>query len=308
MTFPLQSAAGNTNRWVAEMDVPYKLYKGDCLEIMPTLEAGSVDAIITDLPYGTTACAWDSIIPFAPMWEQVKRVLKPSGAFITTGSQPFTSVLIASNLEMFKYEWIWNKVKPSGFPSAKLKPLKQHENILVFSEGATANGSSRNMVYNPQMRKAIQKNVRPINNGSSLSSAVFDKRKNTREAKSDIDYDPTKRYPYSILEYSGQEAECNNGNREHPTQKPLALYKYLVETYTNFGDVVLDICMGSGTTIEAAIRTGRKSIGIEKEQAYYSIAESRAKLAVLQPALFHATQQSMHPTRAGVPKKFDNFE
>ena len=131
------ACAANANRWVAEMDIPYKLYKGDCLEIMPTLEAGSVDAIITDLPYGTTQCDWDSIIPLDEMWKQVKRVLKFNGVFVTTASQPFTSVLIMSNLDWFKYEWIWHKNRGSGHLNAKIMPMKYHENILVFCSGKT---------------------------------------------------------------------------------------------------------------------------------------------------------------------------
>jgi len=266
------------------MDVPYKLYKGDCLEIMPTLEAGSVDAIITDLPYGTTACEWDSIIPLAEMWKQVKRVLKPNGAFITTASQPFTSILIVSNLEMFKYENIWNKQRGTDWQLANNRPLKAHENIVVFGNGT--------ITYNPQKTKRDK--PMDVSNWKFLSAHNGEHGSfGSKEHDKKIYYD---KFPISVFELSGQIAEVNNTNRVHPTQKPVALYRRLVRTYTNEGETVLDIAMGSGTTIEAAFMEGRKSIGIERKPAYYSIAEKRIQQAAQQPALFHATQQSVQRT------------
>jgi len=261
------------------MDVPYKLYKGDCLEIMPTLEAGSVDAIITDLPYGTTACEWDSIIPLDEMWKQVKRVLKVNGVFVTTAAQPFTSVLVNSNLKWFKYEMIWDK-NYSGAPGlAKHRPMPSHENIEVFGSGA--------ITYNPQMRKGkpytdVRKNAGELlkNNEHKLGYRVHQPVINNGF-----------RYPMSVIF-----EQKYNVEGQHPTQKPVALYEYLINTYTNFGETVLDICMGSGTTIEAAIKTGRKSIGIERDPKYFSVAEKRIRQAAQQPALFHATQQSVQRT------------
>ena len=262
------------------MDVPYKLYKGDCLEIMPQLEAGSVDAIITDLPYGTTACEWDTIIPLDEMWKQIKRVLKSNGAFITTASQPFTSILIASNLDMFKYENIWNKQRGTDWQLANNRPLKAHENIVVFGSGT--------ITYNPQKTKRDKPmDVRnwkfaSAHNGEhgSFGSKEHDKK---------IYYD---KFPISVFEMSGQIGEVNNTKRTHPTQKPVALYEYLIKTYTNPGETVLDICMGSGTTGVAAVQTGREFIGIEKERKYFEIAEKRVRLA--HPPLF--VEQPRQPT------------
>ena len=264
------------------MDVPYKLYKGDCLEIMPTLEAGSVDAIITDLPYGTTACAWDEVIPFAEMWKEVKRVLKPSGAFITTASQPFTSALVMSNAKWFREEIIWNKFVGLGH-NADIKHIKIHENIIVFCKITPT--------YNPQMGMKDKDKIRPF--PKSRETALIDYSGFSRDIEHLASH---KKYPVSVFEYSGRADEINTLNRVHTTQKPVALYVHLVNTYTNFGETVLDFCMGSGTTIEAAIKTGRKSIGIERDPKYYSIAEKRISQAAQQPALFHATQQSVQRT------------
>ncbi len=240
------------------------LYHGDCLEIVPTLETGSVDAIITDLTYGTTACKWDTVIEFAPMWKEVKRVLKPNGAFITTASQPFTSALIMSNPKAFRYEWIWNKDFSGNFVSANRAPMKRHENIVVFSEKAH--------VYNPIMTKKdkpIDKR-KWMNDGSTSQHYQADVKVRQRVL--------THSYPSSIINgFNAVSGECNNTNRIHPTQKPVALYEYLIRTYTNEGETVLDIAMGSGTTIEAAERTGRNSIGIEKDEGIFQSAVLRLK-------------------------------
>jgi len=233
-----------------------KLYLGDCLDILPTLTE-QVDAIITDLPYGSTACKWDIIIPFDPMWEQVKRVLKPRGVFVTTASQPFTSLLVCSNLEWFKYEWIWHKDKGGNIACLNYQPSKTHENILVFSEGTNN--------YYPEMETRPLKNRR--NNKPRVNKVGIqgDKEFYIKNSRGNLEI----KYPTSVKYF--------NSNRigSHPTQKPVALYEYLIRTYTNEGDTVLDIAAGSGTTGEAAIKTNRNCILIEKEEKYFAIAEKR---------------------------------
>lgn len=227
---------------------------------MPTLEAGSIDAIITDLPYGTTQCAWDVIIPFEPMWKQVKRILKPRGVFVTTASQPFTSALVMSNVENFKYCWVWEKVKSTGYLDARKKPLKAHEDIVVFFGGE---------VYNPQMAKGDKyKNHHKPGDSGEVYGEVN---------QYSFDNDGT-RFPRSVIEFT------HETQPEHPTQKPVALFEYLVMTYTNEGDTVCDISTGSGTTGVACIRTNRKFIGIEKYKSEFSKAERR--LSQTQPPLF----------------------
>lgn len=246
----------------------YEIILGDCLEVMPTLEAGSIDAIITDLPYGTTACAWDEVIPFAPMWEQVKRLLKPRGVFVTTASQPFTSALVMSNAAWFKYAWVWNKQLAGNGILAKIQPLKIHEDVCVFGNGS--------ITYNPQDTKGRARwkgGIRDVHGtfSNAHSPKVWS-----------IEY-----HPISILDYSG--AGMRN-ERVHPTQKPVALYAYLIRTYTNPGDTVLDFCMGSGTTGVAAIKEGRKFVGIEKDERYHAIAKRRLEDAAAQPLLFEMAE------------------
>ena len=232
---------------------------GDCLDILPTLDAHSVDAIITDLPYGTTACKWDVVIPFAPMWEQVKRILKPRGAFVTTASQPFTSLLVCSNLEWFKYEWIWEKDRPTGGQFKDIRPIKAHENILVFSCNHTT--------YNPQMTYGHKptnqsgKGTKPPSVYGILKTGIGGS---------------TTRYPRTIQRFNMP----NHGEMGlHPTQKPVALYEYLIRTYTNRSDAVLDFCMGSGTTGVACVQLGRSFIGCELDPDYFAIAQKRIAAA-----------------------------
>jgi len=243
------------------------LYNGDCLEVLPTFQPASVDAIITDLPYGTTACAWDTIIPFAPMWEQVKRVLKPLGVFVSTSSQPFTTALISSNLDWFKYEWIWYKTMPFGFLHAKNAPLKTHENIVVFSNGsiAHAENSKNRMKYNPQFSAG-----KPFTKHNDIETKHKWSGMGRPSNHNYTQVNKGTRYPVSVLSFSN-----GNSDNNHPTQKPIDLYEYLIRTYTNPSEIVLDICMGSGTTGVAAIQTGREFIGIEKEQKYFEIASRR---------------------------------
>jgi site-specific DNA-methyltransferase (adenine-specific) len=228
------------------MDVDLRL--GDCLDVMATLADKSVDLILCDLPYGTTACKWDSVIPFEPLWAQYRRIAKPNAAIVLTASQPFTTALIASNLKDFRYSWVWDK-KISGNPFlAKRQPLKVHEDVCVFSVKPHA--------YSPQMRKG---QMRAKGGGKSN---LFD----TAHAAAVVN---DEYYPTSIIEFS------NAKRGVHPTQKPVALMEYLIRTYTNEGDTVLDNCMGSGTTGVAAARTGRRFIGIERDADYFAIATRR---------------------------------
>jgi DNA modification methylase len=242
----------------------YKLHNCEGVEFMRSLSDKSIDAIVTDLPYGTTACSWDEVIPFTPMWEQVHRVCK--GAFVTTASQPFTSKLIMSNVNRFKYEWIWEKERPSNIFLMRKQAGKTHENIVVFYEGqctynpqATANGKTRT-------REAMQKYV-----GNKLKHQDG---KSVTSYRSD--WDGTVSLPRSV-QYFVRDTDEDN----HPTQKPVALYEYLVRTYTNEGDTILDFCMGSGTTGVACMRTKRNFIGCEMdtEHGYFEKAQKRIEEA-----------------------------
>ncbi len=245
-----------------------ELIQGDCLEVMKSIPDGSVDMVLADPPYGTTACKWDSVIPFEPMWEQLKRVIKPNGAIVMTASQPFTTDLINSARDIFKYEWIWDKVSGKDFYQAKKRPLKQHENILIFSKG--------NTIYNPQMYEADKKNIRDRtkNNTKAQQDTIYGDLKEYTSQK-----DERKRYPGSIFIHSYQENELHYSKRLHNTQKPVALMEYLIKTYTNEGETVLDFTMGSGTTGVACKNLNRNFIGIEMDAEYFKIAEARINVA-----------------------------
>ena len=237
----------------------WKLYEGDCLEIMPLeIEDNSIDMILCDLPYGTTACKWDTIIPFKPLWREYERIIKDNGAIVLTASQPFTSVLVMSNPKMFKYEWIWNKTRGSNFQNANHQPMKSHENILIFSRNSTK--------YNPQFwyDKPYKTKERKRNKGIEGLSGGSASNYCTSTVSED-----GKRYPLSIIEYK------RDGDRMHPTQKPVKLFEYLIKTYTNEGDLVLDNCAGSGTTGVACEITNRNSILIEQEPEYCDIIRKR---------------------------------
>jgi len=231
------------------------LMLGDCLERMKEIPDGSVDMVLTDPPYGTTACKWDSVIPFEPMWEQLKRIVKPRGAIVLTASQPFTSALVMSNAAMFRYCWVWEKSKATGFLNAKKRPLVAHEDVLVFCQSVSA--------YNPQ----------------KTSAAAYDK--GVRKAQTENDVyskfaqvgvkSSGERYPRSVQYFKTAEREGGY----HKTQKPVALMEYLIKTYTNEGETVLDFTMGSGTTGIACVNTERNFIGIEMDQTYFDIAKGR---------------------------------
>lgn len=247
------------------IDLRNSIHLGDCLEIMKQIPDKGIDMILADLPYGTTACDWDEIIPFDELWKHYNRVIKPNGAIVLFGSQPFTTKLIASNIKNFKHYWIWDKELSGAFALAEYRPMIVTEEICVFSNGGKVN-------YYPIMQDAEEENIRPINNGSSVSSATPVA---SGIAKSKDGYDNKKRFPKNIISHSKYNAECNQLNRVHPTQKPLAVLQYLIKTYTQEEQIVLDNTMGSGSTCVACKNTDRIYIGIEKEEKYYKIAEQR---------------------------------
>ena len=245
------------------------LMHGDCLERMKDIESGSVDMVLTDPPYGSTACKWDSIIPLEPMWEQLKRVIKPNGAIVMTASQPFTSILIGSNIESFKYEWIWEKSKASNFLQARYMPLKAHENVLVFCYKGKPTFNHQwtyGEAYNAQDR------VRGTKKGSNTGVYNDVPNPKRREVRTD-----GRRNPRTVQYFKTSESEPLKGL--HPTQKPVALMEYLIKTYTNEGETVLDFTMGSGTTGVACSNLNRVFIGIEKDLDYFNIAKQRIEAA-----------------------------
>ena len=232
-----------------------KIIQGDCLEVMKDIDDKSIDMILCDLPYGTTACSWDTIIPFEPLWEQYKRIIKDNGAIVLTASQPFTSKLVMSNLKMFKYEWIWDKKNISNPFLAKYQPLKQHENICVFG--------GKNYFPVMEQREKLRKYKDKYGGGESFNKKGTGEKEYTIKAK----------YPKSILDFSN----ALQKGKFHPTQKPVALFEYLIKTYTNKGELVLDNCLGSGTTAVACQNLKRNFIGIEISKEYCKIAENRLK-------------------------------
>ena len=242
----------------------FELWQGDCLELMKNIPDGSVDLVLTDPPYGTTACKWDSVIPFEPMWEQLNRIIKPNGAICLFGSEPFSSALRISNIKHFKYDWIWEKTRATDFVNANNKPLKKHEVISVFSNGTTANGSNKKMVYSPQGLIETERKVKRTSRGFQ----------GERPNQKDEYVSFFTNYPTSVLKFS------SIGKTIHPTQKPVELLEYLIHTYTNDGETVLDFTMGSGSTGVACVNTNRRFIGIELDEGYFNIAKKRIEEAV----------------------------
>lgn len=238
------------------------IYEGDCLEIMPTLADKSIDMILCDLPYGSTACHWDSVIPFEPLWKQYKRLIKDNGAIVLFGSEPFSSFLRVSNIEWFKYDWIWDKERGVGMSTVKIRPMKQHEIVSVFSMG-------RHNYYPIKVKRE-----KTLDSSNWAFKTIHSENGNfNSNGKPGRIYND--RFPTSILKFHKDKAECNGLNRIHPTQKPVALFEYLIHTYTNEGDTVLDNCAGSGTTGVACLNTGRKFILIEKDAGYCEIIRRR---------------------------------
>ena len=261
-----------------------KLYQGDCLVEMNKIADGSVDLILCDLPYGTTdrkgikdkgdnrLLSWDTIIPLDKLWEQYKRVLKERGTIVLTADQPFTSQLILSNLDWFKYEWIWKKKKTTGFLLANYRPMKQTEDIVVFSPAGAAAASRHggNMTYNPQ--GLIEKRVKKKNSAKRLGNFLHNPEHMGKGNKllHETEYEQKyTNYPSEIIEF-GLDKDLI-----HPTQKPVALMDYLIKTYSNENEIVLDNCMGSGTTGVSAVKCNRKFIGIEQDKHYFDLASDR---------------------------------
>jgi len=264
-----------------------ELMHGDCLELMKDVPDQSVDMILCDLPYGTTACKWDTVIPFEPLWAQYRRVAKPNAAIVLTASQPFTSALGASNLEWLRYSWYWRKTRATGHLNAKKMPMKDIEDVLVFyacpptynPQGLVALGKVQKNSASHIARGKVQKN-----SASHIARGKVQKNSASDMARG-VSSDPTSvvtggitrgtyvqeatGYPRQVLDFPSE------GNTVHPTQKPVALMEYLIRTYTNEGETVMDNCMGSGTTGVACMNTGRKFIGMEQDAKYFEIAQKR---------------------------------
>jgi site-specific DNA-methyltransferase (adenine-specific) len=232
-----------------------ELFNGDCLTVLNNLAPQSVDMVFADLPYGTTACKWDSVIPFESLWDLYNRVCKPGAAITLTASQPFTSTLIVSNPGQFRCEWVWDKVNPTNFANAKRQPMKVHESVLVFSK--------RQTVYNPQKTIGAKNHVQ----GRSTVNAS-----ETRRIMGRVEDDLSAlKYPRSIQTFPKHSSQCGL----HPTQKPVELVEYFLRTYSNPGDTILDNTMGSGTTGVACVNLGRNFIGVEKDPEYFKVADKR---------------------------------
>lgn len=248
------------------MILPNSVHLGDCLEVMKSIPDGSVDMILCDLPYQTTSAKWDVLIPFNELWEQYNRIIKKGRAIVLTAVQPFTSMVVSSNVSNFKHEWIWDKVTARGHLVAKKRPMQQHESVLVFSSDGAG------ILYSPQMidrpKNKIKKGNKTEYKRTELVGGVS--KTNQKESGEYTIYD--KWYPKTIITISNAGSSVKS---VHPTQKPVELFEYLIKTYTNEGDVVLDNCAGSGTTAIAAMNTKRNYILIEKEQKYFDIINKR---------------------------------
>lgn len=238
-----------------------KLYKGDCLEVMKTIEDNSIDAIITDPPYGTTACKWDSVIDFKLMWGQLNRIIKSNAAIVLFSKQPFTSSLVMSNPKMFKYEWIWEKSQGVNFAQCNHMPMSVYENVSVFGNFGMSKNAKIQPIYNPQGVIEVNKKKKAK---TSTEHRVCENNKDHVQKFGN--------YPRQIQKFSSERGF-------HPTQKPIALMEYLIKTYTNENETVLDFTMGSGSTGVACVNTNRNFIGIELDDNYFEIAKKRIKEA-----------------------------
>ena len=253
-----------------------KLLHGDCLELMKDIEDQSIDMILCDLPYGTTACKWDTIIPFDKLWEQYERVIKNTGAIVLFGSQPFTSALVMSNIKLFKYSLVWRKERATNFLNFQYQFGKSHEDVCVFGFGATSyTKNGVNMSYYPQMEIGDPYYCKQ----GFVGNAIARDKKTRTNSKSICTQNNGSRYPQSVLSFKTERGL-------HPTQKPVALLEYLIKTYTQENELVLDNCMGSGSTGVACLETNRQFIGIEKDKTYFDIAKKRIENHSWQMSLF----------------------
>ena len=240
-----------------------QIYNGDCLEVMKSIKDKSIDAIITDPPYGTTACKWDSVIPFDLMWEQLNRIIKDNGAIVLFGSEPFSSALRMSNIKNYKYDWKWNKKIGGNHLNAKKQPLKIYEDIIIFN----------NHNYYP---------IKEVRGKPRKKGGLYKQPQHTNKVNLNYTTFNNLYYPRAIIEFSNAQRKC----KQHPTQKPVKLIEYLIKTYTNENERVLDFTMGSGTTGVACCNTNRNFIGIELDKEYFKIAEQRIKQETKQIKLF----------------------
>ena len=250
-----------------------KIYNEDCLEGMKKIDAQSIDLILCDLPYGTSASSWDKALPMDLLWKEYKRIIQPNRAIVLFSQQPFTSLLITSNIEMWKYNWVWEKDNGTNFMNSHYQPLKITEDICVFGTGATSYSPKGNLIYNPQMSEG-----KPyvITSGQQKDNSAVVRGENGRKSCGGFTtVNEGKKYPKNLIKFNRDKEKL------HPTQKPLALIEYLILTYSNENDLVLDNCMGSGTTALAAINTGRNFVGFEKESKYFEIAENRISNALI---------------------------
>jgi site-specific DNA-methyltransferase (adenine-specific) len=243
-----------------------KIIHGDCLQVMKDIPDKSIDMIFADLPYNETECKWDVLIPIDELWIQYERIIKDNGAIVLTGSFKFAIKLIDSNKKLFKYELIWDKVKPSNIFVGKLRPMNKHEYVLLFSKGTAANGGKNNMCYYPQMEKQKPRKSKLYGQSDLRYRKNIKSTTNIRKEK----------YPKSILTFSN----ANNKDKKHPTQKPVPLVEWCIKSFTKKNELVLDNCIGSGTTAVACINTNRNFIGIEKEKKYVDIANKRVSDAI----------------------------
>ena len=233
----------------------YNLLNGDCLQLMGTIPDNSVDMVLCDMPYGTTECKWDKTLDLTVVWTHINRITKNNAAICLFSAQPFTTILINSNLKNYRTEWIWEKPAATGFLNAKIQPLRAHENIIVFYR--------KKPTYNPQMTHGHK---RKTASRKEINSECYGKALQVQQ------YDSTSRYPRDVIKFS---SEKQSSNYLHPTQKPVALCEFFIKTYSNENDVILDFTMGSGTTGIACLNTNRKFIGIENDYKYFNLAQSR---------------------------------
>lgn len=256
-----------------------KIYNEDCLIGMKRIPDESIDMILCDLPYGTVACKWDSVIPFEPLWEQYKRIIKETGAIVLFSQQPFTSALIMSNIEMYKYNWIWQKESGTNFLNTHHQPLKITEDICVFGKSATTESKKGvYLAYNPQMRQGFTPYA--CKSGAQKTDTAMVRGKCKAQIGGTTTVSNGERFPINVLTFA------RDREKLHPTQKPVDLLRYLILTYTNSGEVILDNTIGSGSTAIACLREGRKFIGFEKDEKYFQTAQERIKKELSQPRLF----------------------